>query len=92
MRCIINDKTKRDRSEKEEADLHSSEERFRAITDTAADAIITINSRGIIQSWNQAATFIFGYDSDELIGHSINVIIPEHLVKSHEAGLSAAVA
>ncbi len=41
------------------------------------DAIITINSRGIVQTFNPAAKRIFGYTASEVIGKNVNTIIPE---------------
>ena len=37
------------------------EERFRAVVETASDAIFTVNSNGCITTWNNAAEKIFGY-------------------------------
>lgn len=56
--------------------LRKSEERMRAILNTASDAIITIDSRGEIDSANQSTERIFGYTSKELIGKSVAVLIP----------------
>jgi len=57
--------------------LTKSENLNRSITQTAADAIITVNSNGLINSWNLAATKIFGYSEKETIGKKIADIIPE---------------
>lgn len=57
--------------------LKRSESINRSITQTAADGVITINSKGFINSWNIAAKSIFGYDEDEIIGEELNKIIPE---------------
>jgi PAS domain S-box-containing protein len=59
-----------------ESALHASEERLRAILDTAMDAIITIDHQGIIQSVNAATSKMFGYTIDELIGQSVNMLMP----------------
>ncbi len=48
--------------------LQESEGKFRAIASTAADAIIVINDRGVITSWNSAAEKIFGYTAQEAAG------------------------
>ena len=45
-----------------------SERIQRAITDTAVDAIMTVNDKGIIKTANPAVEHIYGYKPDELIG------------------------
>ena len=67
--------------------LKESEEQNRAITQTAADAIISINSDGIILSWNKAAEKIFGYSSSEMINMKLTEIIPVNHTEGHNAGL-----
>ncbi len=50
-----------------------------AIVQFSEDAIITKNLDGMVTSWNPAATRIFGYLPEEMIGQSILRIIPPHL-------------
>lgn len=50
--------------------LRESEERTRAILETAAEGIVSCNERGLILEFNAAAELIFGYDSDEVIEHA----------------------
>src|SRR5262249_21930231 len=45
-------------------ELRDSEARTRAIVETAADGIITLDDRGVIQSANQACQRLFGVDPD----------------------------
>jgi PAS domain S-box-containing protein len=47
-----------------------------AIVDSAEDAIASKDINGIVQSWNKAAERMFGYSAEEMIGHSIRIIIP----------------
>jgi PAS domain S-box-containing protein len=50
-----------------------------AIVACSDDAIVSKTLDGYIQSWNAAATRIFGYRADEVIGKPITIIIPPHL-------------
>lgn len=70
-----------------EQQLVHSEKQYRAITQTATDAIITINSDGIIFSWNNAAEKIFGYSSSRIINKNISKIIPAQFKDSHRTAM-----
>ncbi|MBF0383660.1 MAG: PAS domain S-box protein [Magnetococcales bacterium] len=74
-----------------ETALRESEERFRQVASTAHEAIITINEDGQITFWNQAATKTFGYKEDEVIGITLDAVIPKSLMTSHKVGLEKAV-
>lgn len=54
----------------------ASEKKFRAIFDTATDAIISIDEDQRIILFNNAAQRIFGYSGEEILGESLNLIIP----------------
>ena len=62
-----------------------------ALVQQAPDAIIYADCQGIIQIWNRAATDLFGHDAQEVLGQSLDMIIPENLRKAHWAGFHHAV-
>ena len=51
------------------------------VVESSDDAILSRNSQGIITSWNNGATQLFGYTAAEAIGQSIRIIVPEHLLE-----------
>ncbi|QBG48771.1 PAS domain S-box protein [Verrucomicrobia bacterium S94] len=69
----------RERQERKQAQqqLLSVNARFRAIVETANDAIITTDSMGIVQDWNPAAKQVFGYSAKEMEGRTVTCILPE---------------
>ena len=67
--------------------LKESEERFRSLTETATDAIISIDADGRINLFNLVAEHIFGYSANEIIGHSMDVMIPDEYGNRHMEGI-----
>jgi len=67
-----------------ESVIRESEERFRAVVQSANDAIITMNTDGKVVSWNQAAQMIFGYSAQEAIGMAAYKIVPEKYRLMHQ--------
>jgi len=76
-----------ERRRSEEA-LRASEQRFRAVTDAAVDAIVSADSFGRLLSWNSGAERMFGWRAEEVVGRPLTVIIPERLRALHEAGIT----
>ena len=68
----------------DERRLRESEERLRTILNAAADAIITIDQRGIIDGVNSASENMFGYTADELIGQNVKVLMPAPYCDEHD--------
>ncbi|MCP4699380.1 MAG: PAS domain S-box protein [Gammaproteobacteria bacterium] len=64
-----------------------NEKKYRAIVDTAAEGIITINEKGIVNSFNKAAEKMFGYSEDEIIAENINKLMPEPYRGEHDGHL-----
>jgi PAS domain S-box-containing protein len=75
-----------DRRETAEA-LRLSEQRYRVITETAQDAIFTIDANSRILFVNRSVERLLGYTPEELIGRNLDVIIPERYRNAHRAGL-----
>jgi len=67
------------------AALHEREERLQGILDTVADAIVSADERGIIQSFNPAAEKIFGYQAAEVVGQNLSLLMPEPYSGEHDA-------
>lgn len=77
-----------ERRKAEEA-LKASEEKFRAISNTAADAILLMDNDGKISYWNPAAERMFGYTSKEAISNELHIFLaPERYHKSFKKGFS----
>jgi PAS domain S-box-containing protein len=76
---------------KAEASLMESEEKFRSISQSAADAIITANSNGIIIGWNRGAEKIFGYMEEEIKGEELIKIVPQSIIEEHIEGMNRVV-
>lgn len=64
--------------------LRDREARLHAIVDTAVEAIITINDRGIIESANPATYKLFGYEEPSLIGQNVSVLTPQPHRSQHD--------
>jgi PAS domain S-box-containing protein len=68
--------------------LASSEERFRALAETANDAIVSADHRGVIVYVNRAVERIFGYPAAMLVGQPLTLLMPARLRDPHRAGLA----
>lgn len=73
--------------QKESLKKEEAENRFRSITQSANDAIISADSKGIIIGWNPGAEKMFGYPEFEIINQPLSVIIPDKYRDSHLAGM-----
>jgi PAS domain S-box-containing protein len=64
---------------------------FQALVEQAPDAIIFANRDGTIQVWNRGAERVFGYSAAEVVGTSLDVIIPKRLQRAHWEGFRRAI-
>ncbi|MEI6669038.1 MAG: PAS domain S-box protein [Acidobacteriota bacterium] len=75
-----------------ESALRASEARYRTVTESAPDAIITIGGDGTIAAWNLSAQRMFGYEEAEVVGQPVSLIIPREFHDSHRDGLARVLA
>lgn len=68
--------------------LRESEERYRVVAETASDGIITINEESRILFANAAAARIFNYRVEDLVGMSMEKLLPERLRAAHTSGVA----
>lgn len=57
--------------------LQASEQKFKAILDTATDAVLSIDAGHRIILYNRAACEMFGYDAGEVLGKDLRTLIPQ---------------
>ncbi|HEU4505761.1 MAG TPA: PAS domain S-box protein [Nitrospira sp.] len=70
------------------AALQASEMRTRAIVESALDAVVTMDERGIITGWNSQAASMFGYKEQEISGRLLSdTILPPRFREAHSTGL-----
>jgi len=62
-------------------------ERASGILEVAADGILTIDDAGLIEYVNPAISEIFGFDSDELIGQNVKLLMPAPHEEAHDGYL-----
>lgn len=65
-------------------ELENNKQHIEAILNTVMEGIITIDIKGIVQTFNPAAEQMFGYKSDEVIGRNVNMLMPSGNKKHHD--------
>lgn len=75
-----------DISARKKAEQQSSlaKEQIRSILEAAGDPIISINSEGLILSFNAAAETCFGYTQEEVIGQNVSILMPKSYASKHD--------
>jgi PAS domain S-box-containing protein len=59
-----------------------------AIANSTTDALIAIDDEGKVIVWNRAAETIFGFSEKEMVGNSLNTVIPKRYQAAHDTGLT----
>ncbi len=67
-----------------EEQLRAQNARLDAVVNSALDGLITIDTKGNIESFNPAAERIFGWKADEVIGKNVTVLMPEPYHHEHD--------
>jgi two-component system, cell cycle sensor histidine kinase and response regulator CckA len=77
----------RDQSEREhlQRELWSRNMRLQTILENAAEAIVATDLSNAIVEWNHGATELFGYSREEILGRSIEILVPDDLSADHKA-------
>ena len=76
------------RRDQDQVRLARASRHIRGILDSMVDAVVTIDSRGRIETFNPAAERMFGYAEAEVIGESVNILLPENLHADHERSMA----
>jgi PAS domain S-box-containing protein len=79
--AVVRDISERCRSEQA---LLETVGRLRAVLQTAVDGIITLDEAGRITSFNPAATRIFGYSQEEVMGRNVNLLLSDSHHQEHD--------
>ncbi|MFH1303234.1 MAG: PAS domain S-box protein [Planctomycetota bacterium] len=66
------------------SELRQTQAHLKAIVETAIEAIITINRRGIVKSFNPAAEKMFGYSASEIINQNVSLLTPSPTREHHD--------
>jgi PAS domain S-box-containing protein len=65
---------------------------FEALVEQLPVSVILADREGLIRVWNGASQALFGFAAKEVLGRSLDVIIPEHLRPSHWEGYDRSLA
>lgn len=64
---------------------------YKGLVEQSSDAVIFADRGGIVRVWNSGAERIFGHKAADVIGGTLDLIIPERMVQAHNNGFNHAV-
>jgi len=79
----------RNEAEQVSTQARAREAQLQAILDTAVEAILTIDERGTVESFNLAAVRMFGYQPSEVLGRNVNMLMPPPYRGEHDGYMAA---
>jgi PAS domain S-box-containing protein len=62
-----------------------AEERFRALLESAPDAMVIVDSDGLIRLVNAQTEAMFGYRREQMLGHPVEMLVPGRFREAHPA-------
>ena len=71
----------------DQAAMQEAAQHTQTILDNMVDGVITINAQGLMQSFNQAASRMFGFAPDEVLGHNVSMLMPQPHRGQHDGYL-----
>jgi PAS domain S-box-containing protein len=77
----------RDRTERHETrdELRRSEEKFGRLIESAPDGVVIIDGDGRIKLVNEQAETLFGHQREDILGHPVEMLLPERFRARHVA-------
>ncbi|MEW9899649.1 PAS domain S-box protein [Chitinivorax sp. PXF-14] len=87
--CSTSQALARTFARRQAAHLAGSEERMRAIVETAVDAIVTADAQGHILDFNPGAERMFGHVRAEVIGRNLGCLMPDEVAARHDGYMAA---
>lgn len=78
------DVTSREHAQDRAREALAQMEGLAAIVESSADAIIGMTPEGLITSWNPGAEKLYGYNSAEVTGQNVRLLVPNHLKAEDE--------